>query len=390
MAAADLHLPPGFRFHPTDDELVTHYLCPKWASLPIAVPIIAELDLYKYDPWNLPELALYGEKEWYFFTPRDRKYPNGSRPNRAAGSGYWKATGADKPVGNPRQVAIKKARVFYVGKAPKGDKTNWIMHEYRLADVDQSARKKGNNGLRSQIQVAHIQHTPILPYDNIIVRHRQQSSRRDDVADNDGNGRHGEGDEVVYHGFKETDHVVEMGFGVWGLGCPGQARKTMYLYCIKTASIFDECSGTLKQCLDDWVLCRIYNKKGIIEKQPPSRPVGPPPKPSLTITTTTTSVFSFEQDEKPVIRSMGPIHDTMSDSIARLHPEESSASGHPSPEIMKTEEEDVESEPKWKVDGKGFDFPFNYVDATMDEAFVSPFQGRNGLQDLFTYWQRPF
>ena len=91
-------------------------------------------------------MALYGEKEWYFFSPRDRKYPNGSRPNRAAGSGYWKATGADKPVGTPKPLAIKKALVFYAGKAPKGEKTNWIMHEYRLADVDRSARKK--NSLR--------------------------------------------------------------------------------------------------------------------------------------------------------------------------------------------------------------------------------------------------
>ena len=90
--------------------------------------------------------ALYGEKEWYFFSPRDRKYPNGSRPNRAAGTGYWKATGADKPIGNPKPVGIKKALVFYAGKAPRGEKTNWIMHEYRLADVDRSARKK--NSLR--------------------------------------------------------------------------------------------------------------------------------------------------------------------------------------------------------------------------------------------------
>ena len=84
-------------------------------------------------------MALYGEKEWYFFSPRDRKYPNGSRPNRAAGSGYWKATGADKPVGTPKPLAIKKALVFYAGKAPKGEKTNWIMHEYRLADAPGSA-----------------------------------------------------------------------------------------------------------------------------------------------------------------------------------------------------------------------------------------------------------
>ncbi|WVZ98613.1 hypothetical protein U9M48_044027 [Paspalum notatum var. saurae] len=142
-----LQLPPGFRFHPTDEELVVHYLCRRCAGLPISAPIIAEIDLYKYDPWQLPRMALHGEKEWYFFSPRDRKYPNGSRPNRAAGTGYWKATGADKPVGTPRPLAIKKALVFYAGKAPKGDKTNWIMHEYRLADVDRSARKK-NNSLR--------------------------------------------------------------------------------------------------------------------------------------------------------------------------------------------------------------------------------------------------
>ncbi|KMZ57849.1 NAC domain-containing protein 2 [Zostera marina] len=146
MYGADLHLPPGFRFHPTDEELVLHYLCKKCTSQPIVVPIIAEVDLYKHDPWKLPGFAIYGDKEWYFFSPRDRKYPNGSRPNRAAGSGYWKATGADKPIGAPKAIGIKKALVFYAGKAPKGEKTNWIMHEYRLADVDRSARKR--NSLR--------------------------------------------------------------------------------------------------------------------------------------------------------------------------------------------------------------------------------------------------
>ncbi|KAG9129077.1 hypothetical protein Leryth_019811 [Lithospermum erythrorhizon] len=79
--------------------------------------------------------AMFGEKEWYFFSPRDRKYPNGSRPNRVAGSGYWKATGTDKVINSHgRKVGIKKALVFYIGKAPKGTKTNWIMHEYRLSE----------------------------------------------------------------------------------------------------------------------------------------------------------------------------------------------------------------------------------------------------------------
>ncbi|KAK8648465.1 hypothetical protein V6N13_129217 [Hibiscus sabdariffa] len=131
------NLPPGFRFHPTDEELVVHYLKKKVSSAPLPVAIIAEVDLYKFDPWELPAKATFGEQEWYFFSPRDRKYPNGARPNRAATSGYWKATGTDKPVltsGGTQKVGVKKALVFYGGKPPKGIKTNWIMHEYRLAD----------------------------------------------------------------------------------------------------------------------------------------------------------------------------------------------------------------------------------------------------------------
>ncbi|CAD5189358.1 unnamed protein product [Musa acuminata subsp. malaccensis] len=144
-AEAELNLPPGFRFHPTDEELVVHYLCRKIACQRPAVPIIAEIDLYKYDPWELPaDKSLFGQREWYFFTPRDRKYPNGSRPNRSAGKGYWKATGADKPIspkGSNRTVGIKKALVFYSGKAPRGLKTDWIMHEYRLADTNRKSNK---------------------------------------------------------------------------------------------------------------------------------------------------------------------------------------------------------------------------------------------------------
>ncbi|KAL3508636.1 hypothetical protein ACH5RR_028037 [Cinchona calisaya] len=137
-------LPPGFRFHPTDEELVVHYLKKKAASAPLPVSIIAEVDLYKFDPWELPAKATFGEQEWYFFSPRDRKYPNGARPNRAATSGYWKATGTDKPVltsGGTQKVGVKKALVFYGGKPPKGIKTNWIMHEYRLTDNKTSSTK---------------------------------------------------------------------------------------------------------------------------------------------------------------------------------------------------------------------------------------------------------
>ncbi|XP_077213615.1 NAC domain-containing protein 2-like [Tasmannia lanceolata] len=296
--ACNLELPPGFRFHPTDEELVMDYLCRKCASKSISVPIIAEIDLYKFDPWQLPGMAVYGEKEWYFFSPRDRKYPNGSRPNRAAGTGYWKATGADKPIGNPKAVGIKKALVFYTGKAPKGEKTNWIMHEYRLADVDRSARKK--HSLR----------------------------------------------------------------------------------------------------LDDWVLCRIYNKKGAVEIQQRTN-------------MERVSKNSFEREEeeaeeqKPEILSHGlpaanipamadfAYFDT-SDSVPRLY--STSCSEHVrSPDF--TCEREVQSEPKWRNLERALDFPYNNMDAINPNTnFVSQFDPlqqispvfRDTYQDVFMYLQKPF
>ncbi|XP_077249774.1 NAC transcription factor 32-like [Tasmannia lanceolata] len=277
----DLELPPGFRFHPTDEELVMHYLCKKCASQPISVPIIADIDLYKFEPWKLPGMALYGEKEWYFFSPRDRKYPNGSRPNRATATGYWKATGADKPIGNPKAVAIKKALVFYLGKAPKGEKSNWIMHEYRLADVDRSARKK-------------------------------QSSR-----------------------------------------------------------------------LDDWVLCRIYNKKGSVQKQKFSE-------------------IREELEKKPEILTHGrnpaaPVPENFPSFAA----DSISCSGH----VLSSEftcEKEVQSEPRWRDWERTLDIPYDNMDAIMNSnpnsvylPQIDPVQQfspvfRDSYQDMFMYLQKPF
>ena len=75
------------------------------------------------------------EKEWYFFGHRQRRYPGGLRANRATEAGYWKTTGKDREVFRSQPfslVGMKKRLVFYKGRAPKGEKTNWVMHEYRL------------------------------------------------------------------------------------------------------------------------------------------------------------------------------------------------------------------------------------------------------------------
>ncbi|CAA2988162.1 NAC transcription factor 29-like [Olea europaea subsp. europaea] len=134
----DFSLPPGFRFHPTDEELMFYLKNKVSSSTSQLASLIAETDLYKLNPWELPDKAYFGESEWFFFSPRDRKYPNGVRPNRTATSGYWKATGKDKPILSSRAlqcVGVKKALVFYKGRPPKGTKTKWMMDEYRLLNT---------------------------------------------------------------------------------------------------------------------------------------------------------------------------------------------------------------------------------------------------------------
>ncbi|MFS8034017.1 putative transcription factor NAM family [Helianthus anomalus] len=129
-------VPPGFRFHPTDEELVGYYLRKKVASQKIDLDVIRDIDLYRIEPWDLIERCRIGyeeQTEWYFFSHKDKKYPTGTRTNRATMAGFWKATGRDKAVYEKlRLIGMRKTLVFYKGRAPNGQKTDWIMHEYRL------------------------------------------------------------------------------------------------------------------------------------------------------------------------------------------------------------------------------------------------------------------
>ncbi|KAL8134224.1 hypothetical protein AgCh_009324 [Apium graveolens] len=133
-------LPPGFRFHPTDVELVMYYLKRKVTKKKFQFEAMAELNVYKYEPWDLADKSLLRrDLEWYFFSPRERKYGNGGRTNRATETGYWKATGKDRAViYNNRTVGMIKTLIFYKGHAPKGERTDWVMHEYRIEDKNLS------------------------------------------------------------------------------------------------------------------------------------------------------------------------------------------------------------------------------------------------------------
>ncbi|XP_048544361.1 NAC domain-containing protein 92-like [Triticum urartu] len=159
-----LNLPAGFRFHPTDMEIITFYLVRKVLKKPFDVTVIKEVDLNKCEPWDLRNNVNMGEKDQYFFSKKDLKYPTGVRTNRATNAGYWKATGKDKEIVHPPTMSLigmKKTLVFYKGRAPRGEKTNWIMHEYRL--------EMGK------------QHTPDLPTDIVRAASINASSKEEYV-----------------------------------------------------------------------------------------------------------------------------------------------------------------------------------------------------------------
>nr|XP_043632767.1 NAC domain-containing protein 78-like isoform X2 [Erigeron canadensis] len=132
-------LAPGFRFHPTDEELVWYYLRRKICGKPFRFDAISDVDVYKVEPWDLPGLSRMKTRdlEWYFFSVLDKKYGNGSRTNRATDRGYWKTTGKDRSVYHrSHPIGMKKTLVYHNGRAPKGERTNWVMHEYRLIDQE--------------------------------------------------------------------------------------------------------------------------------------------------------------------------------------------------------------------------------------------------------------
>ncbi|CAL0307447.1 unnamed protein product [Lupinus luteus] len=112
------------------------------------------------------EVSSVGEKEWYFFCKRGRKYRNSIRPNRVTQSGFWKATGIDKPIysssssssyvnNNNKEdecvIGLKKSLVYYRGSAGKGTKTDWMMHEFRLPPLN-NANTATNNPQSNDLQ----------------------------------------------------------------------------------------------------------------------------------------------------------------------------------------------------------------------------------------------
>ncbi|XP_040866857.1 NAC domain-containing protein 68-like isoform X1 [Glycine max] len=120
-----IKLPIGFRFCPTDEELLLHYLKKKAFAQQLPASVISEFDVFQTEPWKLPgELR----ENRYFFSNRS----NGNI-KRPAGSGCWKSVGKEKQIihSESNQVIGMKETLFFC-KGSHETRTQWVMHELRL------------------------------------------------------------------------------------------------------------------------------------------------------------------------------------------------------------------------------------------------------------------
>lgn len=160
-----LLLAPGFRFYPTEEELLTFYLRHRLAGTkPVVEHLIPVMDIYGYHPSELQAMAgaanVCDTEQWFFFCPRAERELHGGRPARTTPSGYWKATGSPSYVysssPNNRVIGEKRTMVFYQGRAPTGNRTRWKMNEYKAVADDAPPAPGAPVMLRNDFSVCRV------------------------------------------------------------------------------------------------------------------------------------------------------------------------------------------------------------------------------------------
>ncbi|RLN21831.1 NAC domain-containing protein 67-like [Panicum miliaceum] len=140
--ASQLSLPPGFRFVPTDQEVIAYYLLRRIRGEPLPVGDILEDDPLSAPPWLL--LGKHGRRrDAFFFAAGRAMNGRGSRQQRScAGGGTWEGQGRRKGArgrdGERQRVRVggeeiewRKYALNFHEEGVKGS-TGWVMHEYSI------------------------------------------------------------------------------------------------------------------------------------------------------------------------------------------------------------------------------------------------------------------
>ncbi|XP_033137608.1 NAC domain-containing protein 5 [Brassica rapa] len=124
----------GFRFIPTDEEIVDYYIRLKnrgGSDTNHVDKAIRAVDICSFDPWELPSKSRRESRDqvWYFFCRKDNR---GERQSRKTKSGFWKKTGPTMDIfqkrGDREKIGEKRVLVFHLSGSKS--KSDWVMHEY--------------------------------------------------------------------------------------------------------------------------------------------------------------------------------------------------------------------------------------------------------------------
>ncbi|CAD5177369.1 NAC domain-containing protein 75-like isoform X2 [Musa acuminata AAA Group] len=148
-------LPAGVKFDPTDQELIEHLEAKvkeeDLRSHPLIDEFIPTIDgedgICYTHPERLPGVTRDGLSKHFFHRP-SKAYTTGTRKRRKIqsecdlqkGETRWHKTGKTRPVMvNGKQKGCKKILVLYTnfGKHRKPEKTNWVMHQYHLGELEE-------------------------------------------------------------------------------------------------------------------------------------------------------------------------------------------------------------------------------------------------------------
>uniref|UniRef100_A0A164VT84 NAC domain-containing protein n=1 Tax=Daucus carota subsp. sativus TaxID=79200 RepID=A0A164VT84_DAUCS len=145
----ELQLPVGFRFRPTDEELILYYLMPKAQSLPLPAAFIPQIDeIFQSHPSHLPGDV---EQRRYYFCKRSWDYSKTcrSRINYISNeSSYWKQAGKERAI----SVDVAHRRSIVVGTKKLFDFDNWVA--YRVYQRKRNGRVKNTRENTKKMDVA--------------------------------------------------------------------------------------------------------------------------------------------------------------------------------------------------------------------------------------------
>ncbi|XP_068655861.1 NAC domain-containing protein 2-like [Aristolochia californica] len=157
----DRTVPVGFRFRPTDQELVSNYLFNEALSQPLPANLIREIDevaIREHHPSKLGRsnewVDVYfvvavtdsDEKEMFFFTQMSRNLHEKEEICIGGSAGLWRSNKDEIKIQDleGRCIGSKRSMSFFQGKPPCISRTRWVMEVYWLNDDELQAANLKN------------------------------------------------------------------------------------------------------------------------------------------------------------------------------------------------------------------------------------------------------